>query len=267
KNTRKPMGYFCRIMEGRGKKMILRILSLIFSIFLGLPFSNHAKASQVNELKLKPNEVGTIHTSVGYSTVIQLSQKPLNVVLGDQSAFRIEFIGDNITIKPIRSGATSNLFIFTQNDRFNLTVKSGASNIVDYVVRIRRIFEDSKKIVSLNFYRTNSNLRLYMLKYTQKDESLFIDFSVHNLSEKIITLVPELFRVVVDQNLKPIRSLYLASTKINPKESINGSLMVSAPSLGRESIFWIGFANKKPLSFKFARPRNVKTQSEVLSAL
>src|ERR1035441_4767317 len=133
------MGSVCGFMERRGAEMI-NLLFLLLSF---------AQASQVKELKLKPQEVGIVNTAVGYSTVVQLSQKPLNVVIGDQSAFRVEFINDSITLKPLRPGAKTNLFIFTENDRFNLTIRVGKASAVDYVVRVRRIFSDPQNTVQL----------------------------------------------------------------------------------------------------------------------
>ena len=66
-----------------------------FLFFLAL----NANSSSIKELLLQPSDVGVIHTARGFSTVVQLPSKPLNVVLGDQGVFRIEFINDSITIK------------------------------------------------------------------------------------------------------------------------------------------------------------------------
>ena len=100
----------------------------------------------------------------------------MNVVLGDQTAFRVEFINDSITLKPLRSGAKSNIFIFTDNDRFNLTVKSGSVALVDYVIRIRRIYSDPQKVSLLGKFRTEKGLKLTLIRATKERCDLFFGF-------------------------------------------------------------------------------------------
>ncbi len=220
-------------------------------ILLSLLFLSWAHGSPVKELSLKPQEVGVINTSIGYSTVIQLSQKPLNVVLGDQAAFRIEFINDSITIKPIRPAAKTNLFIFTENDRFNLTIRVGQSASVDYVVRLRRIFTDPKKTVQLNRFQTNNGLRLTLMRATYNERETFLDFSIQNTGKHFLTLSPDLFRVAVDDILKPIRSLYLDNVGIKPGGLVTGSILFPATNLGKKLSLWLGVQGGKPAVMVF----------------
>jgi hypothetical protein len=233
------------------------ILSLLFSTFV--------HAAPVKDLKLKPQDVGTVNTAIGYSTVIQLSSKPLNVVLGDQSAFRVEFINDSITIKPLRSGAKSNLFIFTDNDRFNLTVKTGSSASVDYVIRLRRTFFDPKSVTQLNYLVRNKDIRLKLLRVTHRDSNLFVDFTIQSLSKKALVLAPELTRILVDKQVRSVRSLYVDSITLRQNAMVTGSILFPSESMGRELTIWFGFRGEKPLSFSFRRRSN--KAKELLRAL
>ena len=247
------MGSVCGLMERRGAEMI-KLLFLLLSF---------AQASQVKELKLKPQEVGVVNTAVGYSTVVQLSQKPLNVVIGDQTSFRVEFINDSITIKPLRPGAKTNLFIFTENDRFNLTIRVGPAAAVDYVVRVRRIFSDPQKTVQLNLTRSKNGLTFTLLRITHKDSEAFLDFTVQNQRKKFITLNPEHFRVTVDNVVRTIRSLYIDTPSIKPGAWASGSLLVPSHGLGHLTV-WLGLLGDKPVSFTFNR--SVSSNKEVLRA-
>lgn len=230
-------------------------LSLLISI---------AVASPVKEMKLKPTDIGVINTSVGYSTVIQLSQKPLNVVLGDQSAFRIEYINDSVTIKPLRAGAKSNIFIFTENDRFNLTVKSGPAGSVDYVIHLRRVFPVPQKVIKLNRSQIINGLKFNFIKATEKDSELFLDFSISNLRKKSIYLKPETFRFVADNFSRPIRSIYLDNQSINPGSTAFGTLLVPATNLNQVSV-WFVLNDEKPMTFNLKNKPPLK--KEVLHAL
>jgi len=219
-------------------------------IWILLLLSQIASASLVKELKLKPKDVGIINTAIGYSTVIQLTSKPLNVVIGDQASFRVEFINDSITLKPIKPAKT-NLFIFTENDRFNLTVKTGQPGSVDYVVRLRRVFSDPKNSVVLNKIRIQHGVALVLHRMTLKDTEAFIDFTVQNNDTKTLSLNPELFRIVQNGIVKPIRSLYLASTELKTGRTTSGSLLFPATSFGQSLAIWVGFQRQKPIHFTF----------------
>ncbi len=233
--------------------MIWNLIS-IFSI---------AFASQVKELKLKPADVGLINTAIGYSTVLQLTQKPQNVVLGDQSAFRIEFINDSITIKPLKFGAKSNIFVFTESDRFNLTVKSGNAALVDYVVRIRRVFPDRQKINLLNLISTQRNLKLTILRATEKDSELFLDFNIKNLRHKSLFVRPDTFRFSACNFFRPIRSPYIENQNLAAGSSTAGTLLVPLTSI-KDIKLWFTPNDETPISFQFKR---VGVKSEAKNAI
>lgn len=215
-----------------------------------------ATAAPVRELKLKPKDVGTINTAIGYSTVVQFPEKPLNVVLGDQSSFRVEFIKDSITIKPAVNGAKSNLFVFTENERFNLTVRSGSQSSVDYVVRVRRVYSDPEKVSQINAYRTQGNLRFHIFRQTKRNGNTFFDFGIENLGKKTIRFAPELFRVTKYGRPLSIGSLYLSKDSVSAKSVSHGSIMlpgsVDSSGLG----IWIGLADRNPANFVFGIQRN-----------
>jgi len=250
------MGIVCGILERGDSEMI----------FLLLILTSFANASPVKELPLKPGDIGTINTAIGYSTVIQLTQKPLNVVIGDQSAFRIEFINDSLTIKPVRPSAKTNLFIFTENDRFNLTIKDGVAAKVDYVVRLRRIFSDPRKAALLNDSRIAKGLKLTLIRISQRENGSFLDFTLENKRKKAVSISPENIRLVVSGNVRPINSLYIDHTLIKPSNVISGSL--SAPSFGLKNTvtIWFGLPGEKPVKFVFSKKASPKNKEEVLRA-
>ncbi len=106
------------------------------ALMFAVPLVASARPSRV--LRLSDTEVGQIATSLGYSTILQFDSKPTSVVLGDQDAFKVEYLADSLTIKPLVAGVRTNLFVFTQYERFNFRVEVRAAAQADYVVRIRR---------------------------------------------------------------------------------------------------------------------------------
>lgn len=208
------------------------------------------QASQVKEMKLKSSDVGIINTALGYSTVLQLSQKPLNVVLGDQSSFRVEFINDSITLKPLRAGAKTNIFIFTDNDRFNLTVKAGPIALVDYVVRIRRVYVDPLQTTQLNQFIYEKGLKFKLIRTTDKGPDVFLDFIIENHRKDSVRLRTDQFRVVAEGLPQQIRSLYLDSPTIKSGSALSGTLLFPKKNLNQLSI-WLSANEEKPLEFAF----------------
>jgi Conjugal transfer protein len=95
-------------------------------------------AAMIRKVMPLPEQVTKIRTAMGYSTILEFQGKPLNAVLGDQDAFKIEFVGNSITIKPLFPHARSNLFIFTEFERFNCELESGSAELVDYIVSFKR---------------------------------------------------------------------------------------------------------------------------------
>ena len=218
---------------------------------LALFLSINSFGAQVRELQMKPTDVGVIHTAIGYSTVIQTPTKPLNVVLGDQASFRIEYINDSVTIKPLRPGKRSNLFIFTDKDRFNITLVSGPTPTVDYVVRIRRIFENPRATVIINKVSEKQGVVLTLLRSLRTDTSSFIDFQITNHSKVRKILKTEDFRFQMANVVVPIKGLFLESVTLEPNQTIDGSFSFKTPKNLFPCAIWIGFKSQKAIRFSF----------------
>lgn len=229
------------------KDCVLGILPLLFSVLISLQVT----ATPVRELLMKPSDVGVIHTSHGFSTVVQLPSKPQNVVLGDQAAFRIEFINDSITIKPLRSSAKSNLFIFTDKERYNLTLTSGPQSSVDYVVRLKRTFEDPRQTKTLNKQSIKLGLKLSLLKVTKSGTSSFVDFQILNTSKNKTILSPQNFRFLSQNTSQPIKGLFIEALQLEPGQSVSGSFSFTNLNFVLPYTVIVGIKDKKPIRFGF----------------
>src|SRR5256885_2332440 len=87
---------------------------------------------------LRETDVAEIKTVIGYSTLLQFDSRPTSVVAGDQDAFKVEYVGQGLSIKPLLPNISTNLFIFTDYDRFSFRVSSSRTGVPDYYVRVRR---------------------------------------------------------------------------------------------------------------------------------
>jgi len=113
---------------------ITKLLPLMPVFFL----SSLADARNVRQLYLSESDVAEVNTSLGFSTILQFDAHPSSAVLGDQDAFKVEYVGNSLTIKPLVAGAKTNLFVFTDYDRYSFRLKVGPASVVDYIVRVSR---------------------------------------------------------------------------------------------------------------------------------
>jgi hypothetical protein len=84
----------------------------------------------------REEDVLRINVSMGFCTVLEVPEKPIMVTVGDNTLLQVEVPKNskNIVIKPLENTGVTNLFVFTQNKRFNYEVTVKADDQADYVV-------------------------------------------------------------------------------------------------------------------------------------
>jgi hypothetical protein len=116
----------------------MKWLAAVTTALLFLVSYSYANPKKAKTLYLKEGETGDIKTAPGFSTILQFDARPTSVVVGDQDAFKVEYVGDGLTLKPLMPGVKSNLFVFTEYDRFNFRLVSTSSDQADYLVKVNR---------------------------------------------------------------------------------------------------------------------------------
>ncbi len=111
-----------------------------YTIFLAVLcfFDGSINAKPSRNLLLSDSDVGEVRVALGYSTILQFDSRPTSVVLGDQDAFKVEYVGNSLTLKPVVSSSRTNLFVFTEYERFNFRLVTGPSDSCDFAVRVKR---------------------------------------------------------------------------------------------------------------------------------
>ena len=105
----------------------MRLLAslLIFASFSDLAFA------RVRKVPVSGDQIVTVKTAIGIATIIQVPDRPNSVVVGDQESFKVEYLDQAITIKPLHSGAKSNLYVYTDWKRYNVQLTTGSEAIAD----------------------------------------------------------------------------------------------------------------------------------------
>jgi hypothetical protein len=114
--------------------------NILIALYSCLPC--FAESATIRTVNVKSDLLIPIHTSLGYSTILEFQEKPLSSILGDQDAFKLEYVGNSITLKPLFHNAKSNLFVYTSFDRFNFSIITSPPPDTDYVVHISKVSDD-----------------------------------------------------------------------------------------------------------------------------
>lgn len=125
-------------MWHRGAGCVAKRMAFVLSLLGVLCLCRSVEAKAPRTVELSESDVATVKTALGYTTLLNFDGRPTSVVLGDQDAFKAEYVGNGLAIKPLHGQAKTNLFVFTDYDRFNFRLVSGPTAEADYLLKIRR---------------------------------------------------------------------------------------------------------------------------------
>lgn len=229
--------------------MKLKIITLLGFALIAL---NSNAAQRVRRVEVHGDQIVTVRTSIGIATIIQVPDRPNSVVVGDQDSFKVEYLDQAITIKPLSSGGKTNLYVYTDWKRYNVELISGHGETADYVVYLDtpkekpRIVNEKSPITWTNFTNSlrNENLTLTIKRLGRaKDGILLVEFVVKSSTKE--TFKPEWLWLTQGGVTKPIHNLFLSNLEVNPSSSISGVLQ-----LKREDV-----ATSEPIRFELRRNR------------
>ena len=216
----------------------MRVKFLILFVFTVIAINSNG-AERVRRVPVQGDQIVTVRTSIGIATIIQVPDRPNSVVVGDQDSFKVEYLDQAITIKPLSGGAKSNLYIYTDWKRFNVELVSGSESIADYVVYLENPTEKSSaySIVDTGIRWTpfknslrNESFQLEVKRLGKtRDGILLIEFLV--TSKKKEGFKPEWIWLTQNGEMRAIHNLFMSSLESNPQKSISGILQVREADL------------------------------------
>ena len=200
---------------------------IVFAILMFLlPLSTWAR---VRTVEVKKDQIVTVRTALGVATIIQVPDRPNSLVVGDQSAFKVEYLDQAITIKPLLGSARSNLYIYTDYRRFNVQLVSGPESVADYVVYLENPQEKVKgSAIGWRSYRNHLKNEALVLETKRlastADGVLLIEFEVR--SEVREKFRPDWLWLTQSGITRPIHSLALSGQDLGGGRSIKGVMQV-----------------------------------------
>lgn len=184
---------------------------------------------KVRTVQVKKDQIVTVHTALGVATIVQVPDQPNSIVVGNQSAFKVEYLDQAITIKPLHAGAKSNLYIYTDYRRFNVQLVAGAEGLADYVVYLENP-KAKLKSPSLRWFKFKNYLKNESLVFETKslaktsDDVLLIEFEIRSAAKARFN--PDWLWLTQKGISRPIHSLALSSQDLSSDHSIKGIIQV-----------------------------------------
>jgi hypothetical protein len=206
-------------------------------------------SSEIKNIKYIPDKIITVNCAHGIATIIEVPDRPDSVVIGDQDAFKVEYLDQAVTIKPLRSGATTNLYIYTDWRRYNVKLVTGPQSIADYVVYLENPKSKRKNQENITWRVFENHLNNEEFKLTAqrlgrtKDGVLLLEFEITTTAKT--TLEPEWLWVTQEAEVKPIHNLALSSLEIDPDKPVRGMMQILTKDIDSTKPLRIELRRKK----------------------
>lgn len=185
--------------------------------------------SRVRRVQVQKDQIVAVKTALGVATIVQVPDRPNSLVVGDQSAFKVEYLDQAITIKPIHGGARSNLYIYTDYRRFNVQLITGPEGAADYVVYLENP-NKAPKIKPLSWMKFKNSLsESGLILQTQrlaktKDGILLVEFEVR--SDKNEKFKPDCLWLTQSGKTRAIHNLALSGQELGNGKVIRGIMQI-----------------------------------------
>lgn len=232
-------------------KHFLKLLLFV----LAVPSCAHADAragARVRTLYLKRDDIALIRTAVGIATIIQVPDHPTSVVLGDLAAFKVEYLDTAITIKPLAHNSKSNLYIYTESRRFNVSLVTLPQMDADYIVYLK---PDNKqenppreRWRNVILHRSVGALTLRVYRLGVIGDRIALDYSLS--SKKEMSFGPDWIWVTQNKTTIPIQALTLSSLKLAPGSDIKGQIEIRREDVAGADSLVLEVRTLSPVSVK-----------------
>ena len=229
------------------KSVLTFILILVFSV------ASMAVGS-VRSVIPKEDEIIQIRTAMGIATLIQMPEAIQSAIIGDQTAFRLEPLDKSVTVKPLRYGAKTNLYLLADKKRYNLKLTTLNPDVADYIVYIK---ESQNKVSLVRWSLVNAkkedDYKTVIIKRIGHSQGgfLLVEGEIRVSGNSAVTLKPENFWIRQNKDQKTINSLYISDTKVSKNQSVQFGLSIAKTDLSPKTGLIFEYGDEKKLSFSF----------------
>lgn len=240
----------------------MRWILLIPILFLATPiFASEIGARTV---VLDQDQVAHVLTSPGIATIIQTQDRPSNVVIGNLNAFKVEYLDQAITVKPLFRTAKTNLYIFTPNRRFVVKLSTVSPEKADFIVYLKAKVKESPAAVAPDNETTTWRPFSKELQFGQttfkttrmgltKSGMLLLEAKIYSKKKNFFS--PESIWLTQNGRTKPIHNLYLSSNIVSLKNPIQVIAVIRSQDLRPKSTPFLELRQKGVTTQRLPLPK------------
>ena len=198
-------------------------MSKIISALVCLILFVSSAHAQVRKVTVKSDDILTVKTALGIATIIQLPETIGSAIIGDQSAFKVEYLDRAVTIKPLRWGVKTNLYLVTEKRRYNIRLLTLSQASADYIVYVKAPdpAQTATKWVNLGKSEEIDATKLTVRKIGFSESGfILIDATLFLKSSKDLVLKPEAVWIKQGTDSKVVNGLFLSTTKLSREKPI-----------------------------------------------
>jgi hypothetical protein len=187
--------------------------------------------AHIHTVKMKPDQILLVKTALGIATIIETPESIQSAIIGDQSGFKIEYIDRAVTIKPLRAGARSNLYLQTASRRYDIRLETNKQESADYIVYLKAmdahgpvLWKDVSKVV------TGKGLSLKCLRIAYLPQGfLLLDLRLTSKTKEKLT--PEKVWLRQGKDSKVINGLFISKLEMTKDRPVMVGLTLSKSDL------------------------------------
>lgn len=207
-----------------------------FLLFIPLLLSfdrTRASESRIRERIMKVDDILIVNTGLGIATIIQIPETIQSMIIGDQSAFKVEYVDRAVTIKPLRFSAKTNLYLITAGRRYDLKLQCVTQDLADYVVYVKQAKTDENvRWRPVPVSAENGRIRFSINRIgATTDGFIVIDGLLTSRNGESSTIAPKDFWVLQGGQSRVINSLFLSDHNVSKGKSVIIGLSVAKSDL------------------------------------
>lgn len=198
-------------------------MSKIISALVCLILFVSSAHAQVRKVTIKSDDILTVKTALGIATIIQLPETIGSVIIGDQSGFKVEYLDRAVTIKPLRWGVKTNLYLVTEKRRYNIRLLTLSQASADYIVYVKTPdpTQTATKWVNIGKSDEIDSAKLTIRKIGFSESGfILIDATLSLKPSKDLVLKPKAIWIKQGTDSKVINGLFLSTTKLSREKPI-----------------------------------------------
>ncbi len=211
-------------------------MKLAIAIHLAALLLASVSFANIKTITPKSDEIIEIKAGLGIATIIQIPDTIQSAIMGDQTAYRIEYVDKAVTIKPLRFGARTNLYLITKDRRYNLRLSVVPQNQAYFIVYVRKPeIGSSVKWTTQGKVLSNNDLYLKFVKSSLTSDGFFLlDLTI--TAKKSLKIQASDFSIYEGSESKVIHSLFLSKTELKKDQKSSVGISLKKSDFGNKAL-------------------------------